>query len=182
MTGHDQDLGFPCQRPRTYVVGVSRRTLKWVGGDGSDFLKTFGGQCTVEGDVFLNDSWANRRRLLVRLLAKRGSHLPEGAHLSEPDGRSERLGLWLSAVSPSGRRHGTEYEKARCAEKPLDQTFVADWEQDAKFGKSKAGPFIPCLLTHGTLVDHKSARMLTLQEPWLVPAEIPVGPKKIPGL
>ena len=60
------------------------------------------------------------------------------------------------------------YEKQFKEKTNVAAPYFADWEQNPSVGKSKPGGYVPCFLTHGFLVEHLSARMLTLREGFAV--------------
>ena len=163
-----QDLGFPCHRPRLYVLGFNKRRIAWPHAveESRSFLDIFGSACGVHGDVYLVDSWTSRRAAMETKLSKRGVHLASSSLASEPESRSDRMRLIQSAVCPSSNKHGMLYEVefAKQAQDAQHVPFFSDWEQRPVKGSSVPGRTVPCLLTHGTLVEHRSGRLMTLNE------------------
>ena len=171
MCGLGQDLGFPCHRPRLYVLGIAKDKMVWIpppnGGDEAErFLGMLGAETNSYGDCYMMDSWSSRRSQLSERVKLRQLHLGAGALLEEPADRTERFQYLCNAANPSNAAAARAYEQIRqkrpCTE--MDLPFFCDWEQNAAAGKCTPSPFVPCLLTHGNLVEHTSARALTDSE------------------
>ncbi|CAE7693188.1 unnamed protein product [Symbiodinium sp. CCMP2592] len=127
------------------------------------FFGMFGAETTSYGDCYMTDSWSSRRSQLSDRMRLRQLHLGAGALLQEPATRAERFQCLCNAANPSNTAAATAYEQIRqkrpCTE--MDLPFFCDWEQNPAAGKCTPSPFVPCLLTHGNLVEHTSARALT---------------------
>ncbi|CAE7244197.1 unnamed protein product [Symbiodinium sp. CCMP2456] len=165
------DLGFPCHRPRLYVLGFNKLRIAWqhAVSESQRFLQIFGSACGVRGDVYMLDSWTSRRADMEAKMSKRGVHLSSSSLASEPASRSDRMRVIQSSVCPSSKQHGLLYEvefakQAQPADPSKQVPFFSDWEQHPVKGSSVAGPTVPCLLTHGTLVEHSSGKLMTLNE------------------
>ncbi|CAE7254087.1 unnamed protein product [Symbiodinium sp. CCMP2592] len=138
--------------------------------DGCDeaqrFFGMFGAETNSNGDCYMTDSWSSRRSQLAERMKLRQLHLGAGALLQEPADREERFQCLGNAANPSNAAAGMAYEQLRqkrpCEE--MDLPFFCDWEQNPGTGKCTPSHFVPCLLTHGNLVEHTSARALTDRE------------------
>ena len=96
MCGLGQDLGFPCHRPRLYVLGIAKDKMVWIpppnGGDEAErFLGMLGAETNSYGDCYMMDSWSSRRSQLSERMKLRQLHLGAGALLEEPADRTERF-------------------------------------------------------------------------------------------
>ena len=112
------------------------------------------------------DGWSERRALLTQKMRLRSLHLSKDALATEPADRQERLQLWAQAANASSQSHGLEYDKmflgrpANMQSKP----FFCDWEQHPTSGKARPSSLMPTMLTHGSWMEHASARCMTTRE------------------
>ena len=127
------------------------------------FMSIFGAPCTATGSVYMTDSWSSRRAELADKMKARQLHMAATQWVSEP-ARDTRFAALLESVNASSRMHATLYEEKRNASSDPNDPFFADWEQHPQVGKAAHGRHIPCLLTHGTLVEHTSGQSLTCRE------------------
>ena len=131
----------------------------------SRFLNIFGRGCVGDGSVYMQDSWTSRRAELEQRMKSRAKFFTADQVVVEPD-RDQRFNLLKEAMCASYRMNAELYEQGRLA--TGDDTLFCDWEQHPKHGKSRPSNFVPCFLKHGTLVEHKSGRCLTLREKFAV--------------
>lgn len=163
-----KDLGFPCNRPRLFVLGIAKEKMVWIpppneSDEAQRFFHMFGAEPTSYGNCYMTDSWSSMRSQLADRMLLRQLHLGAGALLEEPTDRTERFKCLCSAANPSSTSAAMAYEEMRQT-RPLTEMglpFFCDWEQNPASGKCTPSPFVPCLLTHGNLVEHTSARALT---------------------
>ena len=139
-----------------------------AGDEISRFLNIFAQACESNGSVYMTDSWSARRADICDKMKLRQMHMPANRFVEEP-GRDECFQALLQAVNPSNHMHGklyqTQYEQV--VKDQADHSaapFFADWEQNPSKGKSHPSALVPCFLTHGTLVEHRSGKCLTLKE------------------
>ena len=130
----------------------------------------FGAECNCSGDVFMQDSWSSRRSEIAARMSLRGSHMAQSQLSQEPEDRQSRLQTVLNSANASSRSHGAEYDRQylSTASDLQKQPYFSDWEQTPSIGKSRAGPKVPCLLTHGMLFEHRDARIMTINEVFAV--------------
>ena len=141
-------LGWPVKRPRMLCVGLSRKYLKWVGGDDwpDRFREKYFRSCVVPGSILLSDSAAARWRLYQELA------LIQGNRMTEDELQALSKEEFLEAMLPSYQLTiRKRYHKLQAEHSSLGGCFIADIEQNPSTGAS-ASADVPCLLTHGTLM------------------------------
>ena len=113
------------------------------------------------------DDWGSRRQEIQQRMMLRGCHMATSFLTQEPEGRESRLKAVLDSACPSSHCHGLQYD-AQFQRKSGVAPYFADWEQNLHVGKSRPGSLIPCFLTHGFIVEHASARVMTMKERYAV--------------
>ena len=151
-----------------FVLGFSKSSMIWCGCEDelARFLSIFGAQCQTDGSVYMFDSWSARRECLAQKLKLRHVHLASSALLDEFPSRGRRMATLLDACNPCSRAHGEGYE-AMWEKRPnweRHMAFFCDWEQHPEKGKVRPASHVPCMLTHGNMVEHTSGRCLTNRE------------------
>ena len=191
-----QDLGFPCERPRVFVLGFSKSSMIWGGCDDElgRFLSIFGTRCQADGSAYMFEAWPARREDLEQKLKVRRIHLAAGALMRKPETQGSRLAMLLDACNACARAHGEGYEQlwANRADEERNLPYFCDWEQRPQKGKVRPSFYVPTMLTHGAMVEHTFGRSLTNKELFAVhgwetgPCELDVvaastAKKKIPA-
>lgn len=156
-------LGWPTSRERLLSAGLSLRTLVWVGPQTDEeiqeeFERLFARCPRVNGSIFLQEDDAEVQRWLRNQLCKR-SYFPE----TLPEG--DRLFEMLLAP---GHLQRLEAYRGFCAEHAgLDGTFFCDLDHWPQSPGPDYGPMMPCLLTHGCILELSRARFVTPSERFL---------------
>ncbi|CAE7253617.1 unnamed protein product [Symbiodinium sp. CCMP2592] len=156
-------MGWPTSRERLLSAGLSLRSLVWVGpqtdeGVQDEFERLFARSPRVNGSIFLQEDEADVQRWLRLQLQKR-SHYPE----TMPQGE----GLFQMLLAPGHLQRLEAYEAFRAEHAGLDGTFFCDLDHWPHSPGPDYGPMMPCLLTHGSILEMSRARFVTPSERFL---------------
>lgn len=157
-------LGWPVRRKRRFSAGLNLKTMAWLGPGPDDlmddFKKFFAATVQVDGDVFL--------------IASKEAIAAQEAHMAGSRGHSfaaesDKNSLKIHQVLPPGQLvRLDEYRQIYRNEYGSTGSFFADLEQNSTGGASTPSPWIPSLLTHGSIYSfHPEERLVTAEELFL---------------
>ena len=157
-------LGWPASRDRRLSAGLSLESLVWVGpataeGVQADFESLFARRPELNGSIFLQEDEGVVTDWCLEQLHKKRSRfideLPEGKDL-------------LRALLPPGQlQRAEQYDREKSKHAALDGTMFCDVEHWLNSPGPDCGPMLPCLLTHGTLVELSRYRFVMPSERFL---------------
>ncbi|CAE7439049.1 unnamed protein product [Symbiodinium sp. CCMP2592] len=143
-------LGWPASRDRRLSAGLSLESLVWVGpttaeGVQADFESLFARRPELNGSIFLQEDEGVVTDWCLEQMHKKRSRfcdeIPEGKDL-------------LRALLPPGQlQRAEQYDREKSNHAALDGTMFCDVEHWLNSPGPHCGPMLPCLLTHGTLVE-----------------------------
>ena len=141
-------FGFPLTRMRQYSIGTLRGQVAWLG-SWEEFVQLFSCRLALNGEVFFCAP-AKHRVQVAQQFAKR-----QGWVFSGTDAPALH-----EILSPPELRRFTEYEKKFMEKGDSSGGFLCcDVDQEVQFGT--AAPIIPCLISHGKLINMKTGDVAT---------------------
>ncbi len=143
------DLGYPCSRPRQFSILCLKGVVE-LAEDWSNFMDTFARKVVASPQLLFQQTPEYAAKILMNKASKRGWVPPNDDLTAQP-----RL---TDAMPPGQKKNYHEYEGMRSQfQHPVDGSFYYDFEQNPKFGSK--GALIPCLLSHGHLVEATSQQL-----------------------
>jgi len=106
----------------------------------------------LSGDVYLQEEEEMVRMFVTERLKQRGYFNGDEFPIMGEE-------LLAAMLPPGAAQRLDQYMKLKPDLEDLGGGFLCDVEQWPKAGRSEAGPFFPCQLTHGTICDLKFKRV-----------------------
>ena len=160
-----QTLGYPTNRPRSYCIGVSNRSLVWVGPSQADvqqdFLSIFGRQRIANADVYLNADDNEINEELRQFAVRQRNFWPPNYDAAEAI--RQGADILAECLFPGAYNRMLSWELQRVRKGLADQVFLADCDHNANKGPA-AGPCYPTELSHSCVIAHHLKRPATKWE------------------
>ncbi|CAE7251503.1 unnamed protein product [Symbiodinium sp. CCMP2456] len=156
-------LGWPASRDRRLSAGLSLESLVWVGPTTAeaiqaDFESLFARRPQLNGSIFLQEDEGLVADWCSEQMQRRScffDQVPQGKHL-------------LRAVLPPGQlQRAEQYDAEKSKHAGLDGTMFCDVEHWLHSPGPDCGPMLPCLLTHGTILELSRYRFVMPSERFL---------------
>lgn len=170
-------LGIPARRMRSYVCGISRKSMVWVGPDPSDkdalqaaYDEIFKRQVVATGAAFLNADRQEIEQEHRRRATIQKNHWPQdfdAAGALEVGAKTGNLEVLMETMALGQFKRYEAWEQVRQQQGQGDKDWFSDCEHNVKSrsgtsGKAPApGPLFPVELRHGAVVAHKQCRHVT---------------------
>ena len=156
-------LGWPVTRDRLYCLMFLRSQVTFLGSE-ADYNQLFRKHTVATGDVFFSCCPGDAEYTEAVMMFRKRRHLPALPGASSPGQGASQAVDWPALYCPGARRRLAEYDIIRQQRQagvscgPIgDDSFIADLEQNPGQG-ARCGPWLPCVVRHGTLYSWKHKR------------------------
>ncbi|CAE7548869.1 unnamed protein product [Symbiodinium natans] len=156
-------LGWPCSRDRLLSAGLNLHSLVWLGPKTdeeiqAEFEGMFGRCPHLNGSVFLQEDDSVHQAFLRDQLGSRGHY---------PDIMPEGQKLFNKLLVPGQQQRLAAYQQRAAERAALDGTCFCDLEHWPDSPGPAFGPMMPCLLTHGNILELSRSRFVLPAERFL---------------
>ena len=142
-------LGYPVSRPRVFGALLNTATVAWIGPEDweQDFLAKFGADCKVSGDCLFAAADSERFEEYSQLAASQKNFI------SPESFRSLSAEQCLQSIlSPGQQQRVAKFLDRRTDLESPGGHFLFDADHHIE-ARRMAGPFWPCMLTHGCIIS-----------------------------
>ena len=147
-------LGYPYNRPRSYIFGYSKEKFVWVGADDaqSEFDHIFARAMQLSGDEYFYAEMPEVIEEYRRLASARGNALPKVFELNDA--------LVLTKVlAPGAVDRFCEWQERKLQLQSLSGTFLADLDHHPDTRGPNGGPLFPTMPTHPLVYSYSQGRL-----------------------
>ena len=141
--------GMPAKRGRKYCWLWYKPKCRF-NGTAAEFDRVFKVEVMLEGDAFLVDD-GRRADMMMQMAKVQGNNFEECTHVKLEH-----------CLTPGQLQTLSEHRNQELSKSGLGGTYITDLGQN--FGWCYAGPWFPCLVTHGLLVSLSAKKLVTPME------------------
>ena len=159
-------IGKPKKRPRRYTFGWLLRHVLFSG-SAQDFWNLFGRKVILSGEIYFTDEETRKEETFE--MARKQQNFLENVN-----GDLEVANIpWEYLMKPRSLEILDEHLAHQAELQGSNGAYIFDVEQT--FGFCKGGPFVPCQVTHGTMVSARDGKIMTSWESLVVQGEPCLG-------